>query len=67
MRLRIRELRISAGMSQMELARRMGVSGPSVIQWEQGKNMPTSDKLPKLAEILGVEIGELYAPRETSA
>lgn len=62
--MRIRELRERLGISQSELARRMGVKHTSVIQWETGKAMPTADKLPKLAAILGVTIDELYkAPR----
>jgi transcriptional regulator with XRE-family HTH domain len=57
---RIRELRQQVGISQNELARRMGLKNTSVIQWERGSNMPSADKLPKLAEILGVEISDLY-------
>lgn len=55
--MRIRELRERRGISQSELARRMGVKHPSVVQWETGKAMPAAAKLPKLAEVLGVEIG----------
>ena len=58
--MRIRELRERLGISQSELARRMGVKHRSVIQWETGKAMPTADKLPKLAAILEVTIDELY-------
>lgn len=58
--MRIRELRERLGISQAELARRMGVKHTSVIQWETGKAMPAAAKLPKLAEVLGVEIGELF-------
>lgn len=35
--MRIRELRERRGISQSELARRMGVKHPSVVQWETGK------------------------------
>ncbi len=58
--MRIKELREQCGISQSELARRMGVKHTSVIQWENGKAMPAAAKLPKLAAVLGVEIGELY-------
>ena len=58
--MRIKELREQCGISQSELARRMGVKHTSVIQWENGKSMPAAAKLPKLAAVLGVEIGELY-------
>lgn len=58
--LKIRALREAAGLSQSELARQMGVAQPSVLLWEQGRNYPTADKLPRLAQVLGVEISELY-------
>ena len=38
----------------------MGVSRPAVVKWETGKSAPRSDKLPLLAQILGVEVGQLY-------
>ena len=58
--MRIRELRERAGLSQSELARRMGLTRPSVIQWELGQSLPTSDKLPLLAEVLACTVDELY-------
>ena len=58
--MRIRELRERAGLSQAELARRMGVKRPSVIQWELGQSYPTADKLPRLAEVLACTVDELY-------
>lgn len=65
--MRIRELRERLGISQSELARRMGVKHTSVIQWETGKTMPTADKLPRLASILEVTIDELYGDHGASA
>lgn len=65
--MRIRELRERIGISQSELARRMGVKHTSVIQWETGKAMPAAAKLPKLALILRVEIGDLFEAPSASA
>lgn len=65
--MRIKELRQRLGISQSELARQMGVKHTAVIQWEQGKSMPAAAKLPKLAAVLQVEIGELYRAADESA
>lgn len=38
-------LRDRAGLSQMELADRLGVSRQAVSRWESGDTTPTMDKL----------------------
>ncbi len=42
-------LRDRAGLSQMELADRLGVSRQAVSRWESGDTTPTMDKLKSLA------------------
>jgi transcriptional regulator with XRE-family HTH domain len=48
----IREARINAGLSQAELAEKMGVSQPRVSQWENGKSPPSPEQLKQLGEVL---------------
>jgi len=62
--MRIRELRLAAGMTLQELASIMGVKYPSVQAWETGKTSPTANKLPKLAAVLGCEINDLYGEEQ---
>lgn len=59
-RFRIRARREALGISQAELARRVGVVKMSVSQWERGETMPTADKLPTIAAVLECEVVELY-------
>ena len=57
---RIRKLRIEAGMSQEELATRMGYSSKSTItKIEQGKRDVPQNKIVKFAEALGTTPGVL--------
>ena len=49
-------LRDRAGLSQMELAERLGVSRQAVSRWESGDTTPTMDKLKTLARIYGVSL-----------
>ena len=48
--------RNKAGLSQMELAERLGVSRQAVSRWESGDTTPTMDKLKTLAKIYGVSL-----------
>ena len=58
--LRLKQLREQAGMSQMELAIRAGLSASSVAQLEQGKKPnPTLATLEALARGLGVGLEQL--------
>ena len=53
-------LRVTAGMSQRELAERLGtVSEPGIHRWETGRTRPSVDILPRLASTLGVSLEAL--------
>ena len=48
----IRAARINAGFSQKEVAITLGVSVPTVSDWESGKKFPSGKNLIKLAQVL---------------
>lgn len=52
--------RNKAGLSQMELAERLGVSRQAVSRWESGDTTPTMDKLKALAKLYGVSLDWLF-------
>lgn len=52
-------LRKERGMTQLELAERMGVTDKAVSKWERDLSFPDAASLPKLAETLGVTVDEL--------
>lgn len=52
-------LRTGLGLSQEELASRLGVSRQSVSKWETGTATPELDKVAALARLFGVTIDEL--------
>ena len=47
------------GMTQMELAEKMGVTDKAVSKWERDLSYPDISSLPKLAEIFGMSVDEL--------
>ena len=58
--LRIKEIRIKSGMSQLELANKLNVNQTAISQWERGASYPSYEKLPILARLLNCTIDELY-------
>ena len=55
----VRTLRSEKGLTQLELAQRMGVTDKAVSKWERDLSIPDVGSLPKLAEELGVSVDEL--------
>lgn len=58
---RLRAARESCGMTQEDVARRLGVSRPTVAQMELGNRAATSIELDKLAYLFGRDIREFVA------
>ena len=56
----VRKIRKTIGISQEVLAKEMNVSQSAVAKWETGETAPQSDKLPKLAQVLGCSIEDLF-------
>lgn len=59
---RLREARLALGVSQRELARRAGISEPSVSMFERGLTQPEPPTLAALAKALGVTLADLLVP-----
>ena len=57
---KIRQLRFRAGLTQEQLAEKMGIGAQSVSKWENGATMPDITALPLLAETFGVTIDDLF-------
>ena len=55
----IAERRKQHGMTQLELAEKMGVTDKAVSKWERDLSCPDINSIPNLAEILGVSVEEL--------
>lgn len=64
---RVRSLRRRAGLSQQALADKLGVSKPTIWQWETGRSMPRAAKIADLARELCITPQELAADDAGSA
>ena len=56
---RLAELRKQKGLSQEELADRLGVSRQAISKWERGEASPDTDNLIELAKIYDISLDEL--------
>jgi len=65
----LRAARLRLGLSQREVAARVGVTSAALSRWETGTHQPRAVDLLRLAEVLRVEIGSLVgeaAARKTA-
>ncbi len=54
---RLKELRIEAGLSQLQLAKKVGITNSAIGLWEFNKRVPNLDAVIVLAEFFGVTVG----------
>ena len=57
----IRYLRVKNDLTQAELAERLNITDKAVSKWERGLSFPDILLLPRLAEVLGVSVGDLIS------
>lgn len=55
----IAKKRLSIGISQRDLAEKVGVTDSAVCQYETGKRSPSIETLKKIAEVLGCSVDDL--------
>ena len=57
---KIKQYRFKAGLTQEQLAEKLGIGAQSVSKWENAVAMPDITTLPLLAEIFGISIDDLF-------
>lgn len=63
----IKAARHAAGMTQIEVARAVGISAPGYRLWEYGGSQPTEDNEKKLREVLGIGGSHDASKQDTAA
>ena len=64
---RINKLRKSKGVTQRELAERLGISVQAVSKWEKNLSNPSTKNLLQIAKIFGVSITYFYQSEESQS
>ena len=62
----IRQLRKKAGLTQIELAEKLGVSIATLRRWEAGETSPTGTRIIELANLLNISPDEVVRENELS-
>ena len=57
--MRLRELRVKSGLTQNEIAVKLGVSGQTILNWENGIYEPKINQLIQLADLFNVSVDYL--------
>lgn len=57
--LSIKKLRVAAGLTQVQFAKKLNVDQSTVSLWESGKSKPHKKLHKKMAKILGCTVDEL--------
>ncbi len=61
---RIKEQRKLYGLTQRDMAERLGISQPSYIRYENGSSEPSQENLVKIADIFDVSVDYLLGRKD---
>ena len=64
---RLKDLRKQAGLTQVDVAEKLGISQPAYASWERGVKKPTQENLVKIAQTLNVSVDYLVGNLEEKA
>ena len=64
MKCRIREIRQSRGIQQTFIAKQVGISQQLLSRYEQSKAFPRIDRAIKIAEVLDMDVKEVWVDDE---
>lgn len=63
----VKKLRQAAGMTQADLASRLGITTPSITKWEKGRSNPDLLNVFRMTEIFGCSVNDIICRDTASA
>lgn len=64
MKVTLKALRVNSGLTQNEAAHKIGVSRPTLKNWECNYTFPNMKQLARICEVYGCGMGDIFLPRE---
>lgn len=58
--------RINAKLTQKELAKILGVSNATIVNWENGSTEPSLSQLKKISELSGIPMDFIFVPDKSN-
>jgi transcriptional regulator with XRE-family HTH domain len=62
----IRQWRIENGLTQRQLAERLGVTHITIGNWESGRHAPSAYQLVALGSVFGIPVEQINFDRDTA-
>lgn len=59
MKIKLNAARVNAGLTQEDVAKRLGKSKNTIVSWEKGKSSPDIETGKALAKMYGVSVNDL--------
>ena len=66
LRISLEAARVNAKLTQKELAKELGISNVTVINWEKGVSEPTLSQLRKISQLSGIPMDFIYVPDKSN-
>ncbi len=67
LRISLAAARVNANMTQEKVAKALGLSTQTIINWENGKTQPKIDQCERLSELYGIPSQNIiFVPKETN-
>ena len=60
--IRLAAARVNAGMTQGDVAKRLGISKQTIVNWEKGRNAPGIPEIEMLARIYKIPQDNIFLP-----
>jgi transcriptional regulator with XRE-family HTH domain len=60
MKLKLKALRVNAGLTQEDVSRKMHVSKTTIGSWENYESYPTADRLSELSKLYNCSIDDIF-------
>ena len=66
LRISLEAARVNAGLTQKELAKELGISNVTVINWEKGVTEPPLSQIRKISQLSGIPMEFIYVPDKSN-
>ena len=66
MRITLEAARVNSGLTQKELAEKLGISNVTVVNWEKGITEPSLSQLRTISQLSGIPMDYIYVPDKSN-
>lgn len=64
MKVSIKALRVNAGLTQSEAAKKLGITSRTLQNWENYDSYPTAVQLVDICSVYGCDLGDIFLPEK---